>query len=127
MDGFDARALELDARDRLQVEVLTPAGGRTVSGEGCVHLVAHLVAARPGPGSDDGLETAARSELADGLDPRGDHTLGEPPPAGVQDRGGPTAGHGDREAVGGQDHRRDARHRDRLSVGFGQWPAGRLG
>ena len=55
----------------------------------------------------------ARRRTPSAIDP-----VREPAPAGVEHRHGAVAGDRDREAVGGQHHRRDAAGRGRLTVGL---------
>ena len=98
-----------------------------VVGEHLVHLLADLVAAWARARADRRRERAVGAELAERADALGQDPAGEAPPAGVEHRDRasvatvPRAGRDrDRQAVGGQHHRRDPAEPRRLAVGLRQ-------
>ena len=111
-----ARSRSCRDRDRAPSATPAPAGGgarrsfRSAFGAAArcrpgarqrrMDLLADLVAAAPGAGSDRGGQRAAAHQLAQRPYPLADHAAGQSPPARVEHRDGAVAGERDRQAVG---------------------------
>src|SRR3954468_12352782 len=101
LDVLDTRRAQLLLGDRAQVEH-PPVGDALELGEGGKDLVADLVTALADTRADRG---------GLGIDPwsgRPDQVAGEAAPAAMQHRDSAVARQRDRQAIGGQDKRRDA-------------------
>ena len=88
------------------------------AGKGTMDLLAHLVAARARAGTHDRDNLAAPSDLTQSTDALLEDSRGQPAPAGVERRHGAAGPEHDWDAVGGEDHRRQARRAERVTVGF---------
>ena len=118
LDSLDARLAEQPQGDLGKVEHAFGGDSLAEAGESAEDLLADLVAA----GADAGADRSVGRP--DGLDASGDDARRQPAPAAVEHRDTAGAGEGDREAVGDEDERSQARFGGGVAVDVGDRAAG---